>query len=131
MEIFLGILFGLYVAVSLLMVIVGGLVLCLDEQYYTMKYVLTDKRDFMGCIFGFQMFVWDIAKDYHINIFGAILMEIFITAETDKTARVPINNHTYLPLVQTLFTRMSIPNSANADTAINGEIHSSFAVSMT
>lgn len=80
MEIFLGILFGLYVAVSLLMVIVGGLVLCLDEQYYEMERVLTDKRDFIGCIFGFQMFVWDLAKDYHINILGAILMEIFITA---------------------------------------------------
>ena len=80
MEIFLGILFGLYVAVSLLLVIVGGLVLCLDDQYYTMECVLTNKRDFVGCIFGFQMFVWDIAKDYHINIFGAILMEIFITA---------------------------------------------------
>ena len=80
MEIFLGLLFGLYVAVSLLLVIVGGLVLCLDEQYYTMKYVLNEKRDFMGCIFGFQMFVWDIVKDYHINILGAILMEIFITA---------------------------------------------------
>ena len=80
MEMFLGLLFGLYVAISLLLVIVGGLVLCLDEQYYTMEYVLTDKRDFMGCIFGFQMFVWDIAKDYHISILGAILMEIFITA---------------------------------------------------
>ena len=80
MEIFLGILFGLYVAVSLLLVIIGGLALSLDEQYYTIEYVLTYKRDFIGCIFGFQMFVWDIAKDYHINIFGAILMEIFITA---------------------------------------------------
>lgn len=80
MEIFLGLLFGLYVAVSLLLVIVGGLVLCLDEQYYTMEYVLTDKRDFIGCIFGFQMFMWDMAKEYNINIFGAILMEIFMTA---------------------------------------------------
>lgn len=80
MEIFLGILFGLYVAVSLLLVIVGGLALCLDGQYYEMEYVLTDKRDFIGCIFGFQMFVWSIAKYYDINIFGAIIMEIFITA---------------------------------------------------
>ena len=50
------------------------------EKYCEMDRVLTYKRDFIGCIFGFQMFVWDIAKDYHINIFGAILMEIFITA---------------------------------------------------
>lgn len=80
MEIFLGILFGLYVAVSLLLAIVGGIVFCYDGQYYEMERVLTDKRDFMGCIFGFQMFAWDIAKYYHINIFGSILMEIFITA---------------------------------------------------
>lgn len=80
MEIFLGLLSGLYVAVSLLLVIVGVLVLSLGEQYYTMECVLTDKRDFIGCIFGFQMFVWDVAKEYNINIFGAILMEIFITA---------------------------------------------------
>ena len=80
MEIFLGFLFGLYIAVSLLLVIVGGAVLCVDGRYYEMERVLTDKRDFIGCIFGLQMFVWDIAKDYNINIFGAILMEIFITA---------------------------------------------------
>lgn len=80
MEIFWGLLFGLYIATSLLLVIVGGLVLCLDGQYYEMEYVLSDKRDFIGCIFGFQMFVWDISKEYNINIFGAILMEIFITA---------------------------------------------------
>ena len=80
MEIFLEILFGLYVVVSLLLVIIGGLVLCLDGRYYEMERVLTDKKDFIGCIFGLQMFVWDIAKDYHINTFGAILMKTFITA---------------------------------------------------
>ena len=58
-------------------------------------------------------------------------MEILITVETDKTAMVPINSHTYLPLKQTLFTRRSIQSIANADTAIRGEIHSSFAVSIT
>ena len=80
MKIFLGILFGLYIAISLFLAIIGSLVLFLDEKYCEMDRVLTYKRDFIGCIFGFQMFVWDIAKDYHINIFGAILMEIFITA---------------------------------------------------
>ena len=80
MEIFLGLLFGLYVAASLLLVIIGSLALSLDEQYYRMERVLTDKRDFIGCIFGFQMFVWDVAEEYNINIFGAILMEIFMTA---------------------------------------------------
>lgn len=49
------------------------------DGLYNMDSCLSDKRDFICCIFQWQLFVWEETKDT-INMAGIIILEILMTA---------------------------------------------------
>lgn len=67
--------YGTWLAIiSVAVGVIGTLIIILDGTIFDMDSVLTDKKDFLCCIFMYQVFVFD-SKEY-VNKIGVGILEI-------------------------------------------------------
>lgn len=67
-----------YFFVAILVGVVGSLAISISDEIYEMDLVLTDKKEFVRCIFMYQFAVYYLLKG-KINKAGMIILEIFVT----------------------------------------------------
>lgn len=67
-----------YIFINLLVGALGSLVISVSDETYEMDLVLTDKNEFVRCIFMYQFAVYELLKD-EINKTGIIILEILTT----------------------------------------------------
>lgn len=79
MEIVLNILLPYYVFIFVAVGVIGGLTINLDGTVYEVDDVLTDKHDFIKCVFMYQVASYQFLRE-EINVCGIVILEILITA---------------------------------------------------
>lgn len=72
----------------------------LSDDMYDFLNVFNNKKDFLGCVFTYQILVYIITKD-HINLIGIIILEVIVSFLV-----LPINIITFIVLILLLIVIM-------------------------
>lgn len=75
------ILFGLLTIISLFFTFISAFIISIDDNVYDIETCLSNKKEFLKCVFMFQVALYMNTKQ-DINIAGIIILEIIITILT-------------------------------------------------
>lgn len=75
---FLKIIADCYILINIIVGVIGSMVISLSDEIYEMDLVLTDKNEFVRCVFMYQFTVYELLKD-EINKTGIIILEVLTT----------------------------------------------------
>lgn len=67
-----------YTFVFIIVGFIGSFALSISEEVYNIDEVLTSKRQFIRCIFMYQVAIWELLSE-DINIIGMLILEILTT----------------------------------------------------
>ena len=75
------ILFSLLTIISLLFTVVSSFIISIGNDVYDIETCLSDKKEFLKCVFMFQVALY-MMTEQDINTVGIIILEIIITILT-------------------------------------------------
>ena len=75
------ILFDLLIIISLFFTFIGSFIISIGTDVYDIETCLSNKKEFLKCVFMFQVTLYMMTKQ-DINIAGIIILEIIITILT-------------------------------------------------
>ena len=67
-----------YILIGIIVGVMGSLAISISDEIYEMDLVLTDKEEFVRCVFMYQFTVYELLKD-EIKKTGIIILEILTT----------------------------------------------------